>query len=227
MKKLLVLCLAVVLVFSLGFTTFAAGFVESPSNNDAPVVVEGETKNETEDCDASIVIVPYSERHELSSEVKTMMEEAYKQISQSIDVAKLTDELKDYCDKNDIDAENLAVSDLFDINYEGCTEHKTDDHGYFTITFKAETLAKFVALLHYKNNKWDMVEDAKVSADGTKLTFKVKDFSPFAVVVDTSIKTDKPTTGDTFNMNLWITILAVSSISLAAVLFLGFKRKRV
>ena len=81
-------------------------------------------------------------------------------------------------------------------------------------------------LLHYKHNEWDMVEDAKVSADGTKLTFKVKDFSPFAIVVDTSVKTDKPTTGDTFNLNLWGAVLAVSTVSLAVVLFLGYKRKK-
>lgn len=227
MKKLLVLCLAVILVCSLGFTTFAAGFVESPSNNDAPVVVEDETSNETEECTAKIVITPYSERDDLPAQEKAWLEEAYKQISDSLDIANLSDELKNYCNKEGIDTKNLAVSDLFDIYYEGCTAHEGDDHGYFTITFKAETLAKFVALLHYKHNDWDMVEDAKVSADGTKLTFKVKDFSPFAIVVDTSVKTDKPTTGDTFNMNLWVTILAVSSISLAAVLFLGFKRKRV
>lgn len=226
MKKLLVMLLAVIMVCSFSVTALAAGFVESPSNNDAPVVVEGETSNETEDCDAEIVITPYSERNELPAQEKTWMEEAYKQISNTISIADLSSELKGLCSKEDIEAKNLAVSDLFDIYYEGCTEHEGDDHGYFTITFKTETLQNFVALLHYKHNEWDMVEGAKVSADGTKLTFKVKDFSPFAIVVDTSVKTDKPTTGDTFNLNLWGAVLAVSTVSLAVVLFLGYKRKK-
>ena len=226
MKKLVALFLAVVLVCSFGFNTLAAGFVESPSNNDAPILVESETSNETEGCTAKIIITPYSDRHELSAQEKAWIEEAYKQISEAVDIANLTSELKDYCNKNGIDTKNLAVSDLFDITYENCTEHEGEDHGYFTITFKAETLANFVAFLHYKHNEWDMVEDAKVSADGTKLTFKVKDFSPFAIVVDTSKGGDKPTTGDSFNLNLWAAVLALSTVSLFAVSFIGYKKRK-
>ena len=143
MKKLLAVSLAVILVFSLGFTTFANGFVQSPSNNSAPVVDKAETKNETAGCTAEIEITPYSERDELPAELKKQMEDIYKKISEATDVSALSTELKSFCDKNKINTKDLAVSDLFDIAYEGCTAH--DGHGQFTITLKAETL-KIVVL---------------------------------------------------------------------------------
>lgn len=226
MKKLLVLFLSVIMVFSLTFTASAAGFVESPSNNDAPVVVEGETSNETEGCTAKIKITSYADRDTLPAEIKTQMEAVYKMISDTAEISSLNSDLKALCDKEGIDTNNIAVSDLFDISYFDCGTHEDEEHGYFTITFKAETLKNFVALLHYKNNKWEIVKSAKVSADGSKLSFKISEFSPFAIVVDTSVETDKPTTGDTFNLNLWVAILAVSVISLFIVVFLGYKRKR-
>ena len=220
MKKLLAVSLAVILVFSLGFTTFANGFVQSPSNNSAPVVDEAETKNETAGCTAEIEITPYSERDELPAELKKQMEDVYKKISEATDVSALSTELKSFCDKNKINTKDLAVSDLFDIAYEGCTAH--DGHGQFTIALKAETLKNFVALLHYDGSKFELVEGAKVSADGTKLTFKIDDFSPFAIVVNTK----GTSTGDTFNLGLWIAILSASVVALAAVAFIGFKRKK-
>lgn len=220
MKKLLAVSLAVILVFSLGFTTFANGFVQSPSNNSAPVVDEAETKNETAGCTAEIEITPYSDRDELPAELKKQMEDVYKKISEATDVSALSTELKSFCDKNKINTKDLAVSDLFDIAYEGCTAH--DGHGQFTITLKAETLKNFVALLHYDGSKFELVEGAKVSADGTKLTFKIDDFSPFAIVVNTK----GTSTGDTFNLGLWIAILSASVVALAAVAFIGFKRKK-
>lgn len=220
MKKLLAVSLAVILVFSFGFTTFANGFVQSPSNNSAPVVDKTETKNETAGCTAEIEITPYSDRDELPAELKKQMENVYKKVSEATDISTLSTELKTFCDKNKINTKDLAVSDLFDIAYEGCTAH--DGHGQFTITLKAETLKNFVALLHYDGTKFEVVDGAKVSADGTKLTFKIDDFSPFAIVVNTK----GTATGDSFNLGLWIAILSASVVALAAVAFIGFKRKK-
>lgn len=219
MKKLLVLSLAVILVFSFGFTTLAAGFVQSPSNNSAPVV-DSETKNESADCKADVVVTSYADRNKLPADVKKQLEDAYKKISESTDISALSSALKDYCDKNKINTKNLAVSDLFDISYADCDTH--DGHGQFTITLKADTLKNFVSLLSYDGTKFEVVEGAKVSADGKKLTFKMDDLKPLAIVVDTT----EPSTGDTFNMGLWIAILSASVVALAAVLFLGFKRKK-
>ena len=223
MKKFLALVLTLVLMFAMSINCFAT-FVQSPSNNDAPVIIEEETMNESDDCEAYIIITPYSKRDTLSPEAKAEIEEAYAQISDALHSAELCEELDKYCQKNNINVANLKVSDLFDISYVGCDDH--DDHGYFTITFKAETLANFVAFLHFTDNGWDMIENAKVVRDGTALKFKVDDFSPFAIVVDTTDNTSSPSTGDNSNIVMWIVILAACVTALGTTLFFIFKRKK-
>lgn len=226
MKKFLALCLAMILTVSMSFTTLAAGFVESPSINPAPEIIEDETKNEDEDCDADIVITSYSERDKLPGDIKNKMEEAYNEISNALDISDLSDELKDYCEENNINTENLKVSDLFTLNYVGCDDH--DEHGYFTITFSADTLAKFVALLHLTDNGWEIIDGAKVVRNGTALTFRmdVDDYSPLAIVVDTTKATSSPQTGDNSNITMWVAILAVCVVALGTTLFFIFKRKK-
>lgn len=223
MKKIIALLLTLALMFTMSINCFAT-FVQSPSNNGAPVIIDDETMNESEDCDADIIITPYAERDTLSAEAKAKIEEAYAEISDSLHSAELCDELAAYCKKNNIDAENLQISDLFDISYEGCTDHH--EHGSFIITFKADTLANFVALLHLTDNGWDMIENAKVVRDGTALKFKVDDFSPFAIVVDTSEDASSPSTGDNSNITMWIVILAACVVALGTTLFFIFKRKK-
>ena len=62
MKKILALLLAVVMAFAVSVTVFAGPgqFVQSPSNNNAPELIEGE--NENEDCTAKFVVTPYKDR---------------------------------------------------------------------------------------------------------------------------------------------------------------------
>ena len=56
MKKILCVLVALIMVMGLSVSAFAApgAFVESPSNNKAPELIEG--KNESEDCDARLII---------------------------------------------------------------------------------------------------------------------------------------------------------------------------
>ena len=223
MKKLLVFCLTAVLMLTMSISSFAAGFVESPSNNPAPELVKGESGNESEDCVAELIITPYSERDELSDSLQDEMEKVYQEVKKSTDIASLSTELKEYCKKNNIDTKNLAISDLFDISYSHCPEH--DEHGYFTIHLKADSLKNFVGLLHYTGNGYELV-DTKLSADGETLKFKLDDFSPFVIVVDTSVKADSPVTGDNSNLTLWIAILVACVLALFVTLFFLIKRKK-
>lgn len=225
MKKILVLLLTIVMLFSMSFNCFAA-FVQSPSGNDAPEVVEDETSNESEDCTADIVVTSYSERDSLPDDIKDAMENAYNQISQAIDVSNLSDDLKEYCKDNNIDTKKLKVSDLFSLSYVGCGDH--DEHGYFTITLNADTLANFVGLLHFTENGWELIKSAKVIRNGTAITFKIdiEDYAPFAIVVDTSKPTSSPQTGDNSNITMWVVVLAVCIVALGATLFFIAKRKK-
>lgn len=182
MKKFLALCLALAMVFTLGVTSFAApgSFVQSPSRNDGPTLVESE--NESEECTAKLVVTPYKDRKTLPEKALAAIEEAYKIISKCKDLTTLNSDFASFVAGKGLKAVNLAVSDLFDVSYYNCDTH--DYHGYFRIRLSADTLKNFVGLLHYYNGEWEFVENAHVLPDGETLEFSIKDFSPFAIVVE-------------------------------------------
>jgi hypothetical protein len=110
---------------------------------------------------------------------------------------------------------------VFDLSYHKCDAH--EDHGYFTIKLGAKALENFVALVHYNNGEWEVIENAKVLADGETLEFKAKDFSPFAIVVDTS----GGQTGDNGMVYVYAIIMAVSAVALAVIFVKTKKQKAV
>ena len=67
MKKILAICLAVILVVSAGVLAFAqGGFFSSPSGNDAPTIVE--IIYEDGSCKPKVIVTPYSESEDLEDE---------------------------------------------------------------------------------------------------------------------------------------------------------------
>ena len=153
MKKILALVLTVVMLLSMSITAFAAGaFISSPSNNNAPTLVEG--KNENENCDSTLEITSYANRNGLSSAGTTEMEKAYDQISSTDNLAALCDSLKDKANKAGVASEHLGVSDLFHIGADGCNDH--DNHGAFNMSLNADTLNNFFALMRYDGSKWHL-----------------------------------------------------------------------
>ena len=210
MRKIIAVCLMVVMLSSLMLSVFAApgGFIQSISGNLAPELIEGE--NATEDCSAELVITAYIDRDELPEELRLQIEEAYRLILENEDLSVLNEKLKDYADELGVEVTDLAVSDLFDIHYINCDDH--EGHGYFDITLKAETLENFVCLLHYYNGEWRIVDDAKVTND-THLEFTATEFSPFAIVVNTGEPNpDAPQTNDMFTV--YIAVAAISGLML-------------
>lgn len=218
MKKVLVSVLSLMLVLALSVSVFATGgFVKSPSLNSAPTV-EDFTPG-SDGCATAIIVTPYVERHELEVASQQRIESAYAEIQTSTDLTVLTAELADVAAEKKIEAGNLAVSDLFDIDIEGCTDHA--NHDAIQIKLGADTLENFVALLHKTENGWDVVESAKV--EGDLLTFSVKTFSPFAIVVET--EADTPSTGDNALPTLWIVLMAVSAVAIVTILVVLKKKK--
>lgn len=216
MKKLLALILTLVMVFSLGVTAFAAGgFVESPSNNIPPEIIEGTFDNE--ECDGKIIVIPYSDRHELPDDERKQMEDAYDIISKTDDLTDLNDDLKNLADDKKINGKNLSVSDLFNLGLEGCDDH--DGHGNYNLKLKAETLKNFVGLLHFDGKNWSLVKGAKV--EGDHLSFTSNKFGNFAIVVDSGAD-ETPKTGESNRIYLWIMLFAASAIVLVII---GFKKK--
>ena len=225
MKKVLAICLMMVMVLSMSVNVFAAsgGFVSSPSGNPAPTVVS--FKPSDDDCTAQLVVTPYGDKHDLSDALRAMFEKAYNEIVNSGDLTKLNADFAKLVADRNLTADKLAVSDLFDIHVSGCDYH--DEHVDFDITLDADTLSRFVGLLHMnKDGVWELVTDAEVINNGEHLKFSVDSFSPFAIVVDTSSGSpDAPQTGDNSMIHIYAIIMVVSALAIVVITVKSRKQK--
>lgn len=223
MKKVLAICLTMVMVMSMSATVLAApgGFVSSPSGNPAPTVVDFDPSDD--DCTGRLVITLYGDRYDLSDALRSLFEKAYKSIVNSDDLTNLNAELAKIAANKNIAGADLAVSDLFDIHVTGCDYH--DEHVDFDITLDADTLNRFVGLLHMnKDGVWELVTDAEVVNNGEHLKFSVDSFSPFAIVVDTSSGTSvAPQTGHNSMIHIYLIVMALSTL---AVIGIAVKSKK-
>ncbi|MBR6559023.1 MAG: hypothetical protein IKT70_08470 [Clostridia bacterium] len=194
MKKVLTICLMMVMVLSMCVPAFAAsGFTNSPSGVPAPDIIGFVPSDE--DCEATLNIVPYGNKFVLSGVFLEMFEKAYSDIvDNAVDLTQLNADFAKFVKDLGIDPKNLAVSDLFDLHLTGCDYH--EGHYDFDIVLDADMLSHFVALLHLnKDGVWEWVSDAKVVNDGDHLSFSVEAFSPFAIVIDTNAPTTPGTPG--------------------------------
>ncbi len=212
MKKILAICLALVMLLSTGLTAFAAGFVASPSNNAAPEIVSVEAAGVPEGFEFKIKITPFKDVETLASPAKEDLYSAYDEIKASTDLTKLAAELDAVAKKLNVKTEDLAVADLFDISA------NTEQHGEVKIKLRSDNAKNFVAVLHRYNGKWTVVDGAKV--ENAVLSFSVDDFSPFAIVVNTS---GTPQTGDNSMIFVWAVIAGVSAL---AIVFCIVKAKK-
>ncbi len=220
MKKIIAVCMMVVMLLCFGVNAFAAvgGFVSSPSGNAAPQLMDYSTGSD--DCEATVVITPYSERDDLPEDSRLLMGQAYEHIVNNPNLSKLNPELSKVADEKNIDVTKLSVSDLFDIDLTHCDDH--DGHGNLSITLKPDTLKNFVALMYFNGEEWVIVEDAKV--DGEHLLFSTNVSGPYAIVVNTgAASTDTPQTGDNSKVALYVVIMLVSA---GALLVLWRKLKK-
>ena len=183
MRKVVVICMALAMIMAMAVPAFAAPgvFVESPSKNPAPELVEG--KNQSDACQAQIIVTAYGDRNDLTVEQRQKLEAAYTVVVGTQDLSTLNPKVAEIADELGVGISTLAVSDLFDISATECNGH--ENHGHFDITLKADTLKNFVCLLHYYNGEWRVVENAEITNNGEHLEFDEDEFSPFAIVVST------------------------------------------
>lgn len=222
MKKAFSIILAMVLTLVLSASVCAAPgrFVNSPSNNSVPILISVEKGSA--DCTGELIITPYNQRNTLPTDLKTLIEKAYSDIASSQDLTTLNKDLAAVAAAQKIAGKDLKVSDLFDIRYEGCTSH--NENHTFNIVLKADTLHRFVGLLHMKHNgEWELIENAKVINNGEELSFTISDFSPFAIVVDTSdAEGDSPQTG-VKNIAIYGSLMLVSAMAIVVLVVKGKK----
>ena len=102
MKKILSICLVLVMVMSFNLTAFAkGGFVNSPSENLAPEIVDS--------SDDGIVIHSYADRHELTEKEREDLEDAYDSIKGSTDLSDLNANLGSLAKNKNINPDQLRV----------------------------------------------------------------------------------------------------------------------
>lgn len=212
MKKILAICVVLVMVFCLSTTAFAApnGFVSSPSENKTPEV---ETiKPSDDDCTADVVINSFGDKHDLPDEFRGELEDAYAEITDSADLTDLSDDIKKLVEDKGYKSEDLLISDLFNIAVEGCKNH--GDKHELEITLSVDSLKNFAGLLHRENGEWVLVTDAKVVKNGTALKFTVDTLSaPFAIVVSKGA-----TSPQTEDSNLWGIFAVMASVAVLATI---------
>lgn len=173
MKKVLSCLLAVLLLASLSVSAFAADeLVSSVENAGAPEIVSAVDANGN-DLTAKIVITPYDERESLAEDVLAVLEKAYDVLKEAEDLTALNDSLKELAGEKAI-----AAGELFDISAVEEIEFPV------TITLKAENLENFVALLHFVDEEFVVVEEPEVDAEEGTVVFTVDSLSPFAVIVN-------------------------------------------
>ena len=221
MKKIVALCLTLVMAVSLCLTAIAApgAFVASPSGNKAPELV---SFTAPDGCNAKLVITPYAERNTLDEATRLVLEEAYKQIANVIENNDFSKALKAMAQEKGMAASELSVSDLFDISYYDCGDH--EGHKGFTITMKAETLENFIGILHMKDGAWENLEIKDWNKDTKTVTFFVETLSPFAIVVDNGSGSSTPPTGDSA-MLMYLGVALVAAAALVVVLVNSKKQK--
>lgn len=220
MKKLLAICLTIVMVASLSISVLAAphGFVSSPSGGKRPPVINRFDPID-DDCTADLVITPFGDKNGLSEEDRKEMEDAYNDIVNSKDLTDLNKQLEDAANNKGIDGKDLAVGDLIYLGCEGCDNH--DAHEKFKVSLDAEGLDRFVGVIYRdKDGKWQWVDDAKV-VNG-KLEFTGEGYHPYAIVLNNS-KNPPSKTGDTAVILVCTAVMAVSAAALFVVLVKGKK----
>lgn len=217
MKKIIAICLSLIIAASATVTAFAApaNFWGSPSGKPAPEIISVTTSDSTT---VQLVLTPYSERKDMSDAQIALIEKAYNSIANAKSLTELNADLAAAVAKLAIESKYLAVINLFDLNLAGDNQAQNVK---LQITLAVDGLENFVGLLHMnKDGVWELVADAAVDASGKNLVFTADDCSPFAIVVDTT--GESPRTGDSV-MIISTIVLAVSVVALAAI---TIKRKK-
>ena len=213
MKKLVTLCLTLVLALSLSVSAFAANgaFISSPSANKAPELV---------DTDPEIKVTPYADRDDLADLDTEEMEEAYRQIANVIENNAFSQALKELAKELGKAASELSVSDLFHVNVEDAT---ADEQGGYTITIKLEDLENFIGLMQFDGTEWKNVEIISIDKENGTVTFRVTESGPIAVIVDNGTGSSTPPTGDNAMMYLGVCLVAAAGL---VVVLVNSKKKR-
>lgn len=216
MKKFFAIILMAVMVCAMTLSVGAApgGFLQSPSFNKTPIIVDFECSDP--DWKGEIFITSYGDRNVLDLVEREKLEDAYNSIRDAFGISSLIPDITDIATNLNVSPDNLGISDLFHIGISDISD------GNFKIKLDAETIKNFVGLVYYEDGQWRVVEDAVV--EGEYLSFSTSLPRAFAVVVDVDNSIiDVPITGDVIS---WVLVSVVVASAAGIVILLLSYRKR-
>ena len=196
---------AVLAVMMLALPAFAEQFTPSVEQKGAPgisavtdskgeqvaaVINEKDGKEVAGVPVADLVVTPMAEASKAAPEVKEMLENAFKQISEAKSLAELSPEIADVLAqvKSDAKVEDLVVRDLVDVSLsEEMMAVLKESGNSITLTFQlglkeGETL---LVLHNFEGDKWETIPaDKVVRQDNGDVTVTFDSLSPVAFVVN-------------------------------------------
>lgn len=217
MKKIfaIILMLTMVCAMTLSVGAAPANFLQSPSFNKTPIIVDFECSDP--DWKGEIYITSFGDRNVLDLIDREKLEDAYNSIRDALNISTLIPEISDIATNLNVSPDNLGISDLFHMGISDSTD------GKFTIKLDAETIKNFVGLVYYEDGKWHVVDDAFVDENGY-LVFTSNLPRAFAVVVDVDDSViDVPVTGDVLSWVLFSVMVA--SAAGIIVLIISYRKK--
>ena len=241
MKKFICLMIALMLCLSMALPVFAAEgtFVPSISEKDGPEIVTikddegnpaiGSVHDESgkvidyiyEDC---LVVTPVSQAKTselIPDDAEALLLSVYDQLKNG--TMKLPYEKF----SASLDSSKMVIRELVDMSWL-CGEHPEilEPKGVtIKLTFDLGVSSDTdVYVMTYKHDEWNPIVKTVNNGDGT-VTCEFEDFCPGAFAVRTGSDTPPAQTGDNAKLAVWITLMAVAVVGLAAILV--FRRKLV
>ena len=231
MKKLMTLLLALALAASLTVPALAT-FTPSVENKGAPAVVS------VDGVDAGhIRVTAYGERgtHDAAAvTIKQILEDAHKNVKDAGTMDKMSADVNTLLAKDhpDVKAEDLIVSDLFDVSYveNGAVAPLNQK---VTITFKLTVPVENVLLvLHKDGSSWELknskntAQYEKIGKDQVKVTFD--SLSPVVFAIDSAefhVDPNGPTSPQTGEISPVVVIVGMTIVAACAAAYVVRKEK--
>lgn len=255
MKKIISMLVVLSILATTSLSVFAT-YVPSIDSKPAPTVVEKtddegnayvaelvDTNGDTVEVVVvgEIVVTSYIEVTELDEEAQVILDEAFDEIITADNLLELTDDVQTVLDEinelrdeeSQILTSDLVVKEFFDLHVDDDVKATMLELGLeLVITFSTDVSeGDAVVVLHKKSDgEWEAIANDKVIVSDGYVTATFTDFSPVAIVVDSSDyseddtsgdtsddsseDTSTPQTGDTSN---YLMILIISGVALLAI----------
>lgn len=239
MKKLMSMILALALAAALTVPALAS-FTPSVENKGAPTVIEATFADGT-DATGYIRVTAFGQRgthDDAAAAIKQMLEDAHKDVKNAGTLDKLNADVNALLAKDHpgVKAEDLIVSDLFDVSYVDANGNVADlpaNLAPVTITFRLTVPVEDVLLvLHKENNdNWELMNmDStrvqKLSKDTVKITFN--SLSPVVFAIDSAefhVDPTGPSSPQTGEVSPVVVIAGMTIVAACAAAYVVRKEK--